>query len=258
MAIAKVLTTRKVDSIEFRKIKDFGDMTALYPDDRVIVTGSMSDGTNSANRPHGDPESNVTKNVTVASFGRFFSEFNVNAQWFLPVLNGSTIDWEWASEAPSHIDSINLLTAIPVATKTSNGLMSAEDKVRLGNATAYELPVATKTTLGGVKIDDKSIFINENGQLYAKSAASLNVQKFTLKATGWNDSNLQTVKCTIDTTKLNTIVVDPGSVEIWSNCGVLAINENSEGVTFKCSLQPRTDLDFAISEMGISSNVIGG
>lgn len=50
----------------------------------------------------------------------------------------------------------------------------------------------------------------------------------------------------LDPQKRNEIDVLPESVEEWANCGVVAISEEVNQLTFKCSTIPTNDLYFRV------------
>ena len=94
MSTVKVLSMNRAESLHFTKINEFGDMVNLTPEDMLFITGER-DG------------EEVTKNVRVRDFGQFFKDFNVDAQWFVPVVNGSIISWQW-SEAVNSLPDIDI------------------------------------------------------------------------------------------------------------------------------------------------------
>lgn len=97
---------------------------------------------------------------------------------------------------------------IPNATKTQDGLMSKEDKIKLDDfkqykpdgttitadedgtlhgANTYELPKATTEVLGGIKPDGKTTFVNEEGVLSAKGCGATITPKPTVNPQIKND-----------------------------------------------------------------------
>ena len=241
MASVNVLSMNKSDSLHFSKISEFGDMTDLTFDDMLFITSIRDD-------------EEVTKNVRVRDFGKFFNEFNVKAQWFVPVVTDSKISWKW-SDAVSSIDPIDVAAMIPTASDTVNGLMSSTDKVKLDQMSVYELPIATTKTLGGVKPDGESVIVDENGVMSAVTGMPVCTQ-CTLKADKWDpDSKSQKIKMTVNTNNRNVIDYPPQYIQIVSQHHILAIKEESDGITFQCDAIPVNDITAYVTSMGVINHV---
>lgn len=239
--IVNVLSTTRADSIHFTKINEFGDMTDLTFDDMLFIT-AVRDG------------EEVTKNVRVRDFGKFFDTFNVEAQWFIPVVNGSKISWQW-SDAVASIDTIDIAAMIPVVSDTANGLMTSIDKLKLDNMSEYKLPIATEETLGGVKPDGQSIVVDENGVMSAVTGMPVCTQ-CTLKADSWDpDSKSQKISMAVNVDNRNVVDYPPQYIQIVSQHHVLAINEESDGITFQCDSIPVNDITVYITSMGVINHV---
>ena len=73
-----------------------------------------------------------------------------------------------------------------------------------------------------------------------------------LSASAWGSDKSQTVKMNIDISCANMVQVIGSSMETWTVCQVVAVEETSNGITFKCSKVPNQDLYFAVLSMNLS------
>lgn len=240
MSTVKVLSMNRAESIHFTKINEFGDMVNLTPEDMLFITGER-DG------------EEVTKNVRVRDFGQFFKDFNVDAQWFVPVVNGSIISWQW-SEAVNSLPDIDIAAMIPTVSSTENGLMTSLDKSKLDNLAEYELPIATTEVLGGIKPDGQSVVVSDTGVLSAVSGMPI-CTECVLNADGWDpDSYSQKIMLEVNVNNRNVIDYPPECIQIVSQHHVLAIKEETDGITFQCDSIPVNDITVYVTSMGVIRN----
>ena len=68
----------------------------------------------------------------------------------------------------------------------------------------------------------------------------------SLAVASWANKQQTVIINGYDSTKLNTIVPDLASAVQWANCCINAISENSDGITFSCSIVPTSTLTFKI------------
>lgn len=211
MSTVKVLSMNRADPIHFTKINEFGDMTDLTPEDMLFITAER-DG------------EEVTKNVRIRDFGQFFKDFNVDAQWFIPVVNGSKLSWQW-SEAVNSLPDIDIAAMIPSASESLNGLMTSVDKVKLDNLSeaVINTPICSECVL---------------------------------TANGWNPSTLtQKIMMRIDTNNRNAIDYPPEYNQIVSQHHILAIREESDGITFQCDSIPASSIIVYVTSMKVTRRV---
>ena len=64
----------------------------------------------------------------------------------------------------------------------------------------------------------------------------------SLAVASWANKQQTVIINGYDSTKLNTIVPDLASAVQWANCCINAISENSDGITFSCSIVPTSTL----------------
>lgn len=88
------------------------------------------------------------------------------------------------------------------------------------------------------EVADRNTAIN-NAKPHTTSA-------LTLTASGWSNKTQTITISGYSTSKLNTVVVDPGSAIAWANAGINATTENSNGITFTCSVVPTVNLTFRV------------
>lgn len=72
----------------------------------------------------------------------------------------------------------------------------------------------------------------------------------TLSASGWTN-NAQTVTYAHDTSKRNSIDVEPENIKAWTAAGILATAETATSITFECDTTPTSDLSFRITSMEV-------
>lgn len=241
MSNVKVLSMNRAEPIHFTKINEFGDMTNLTPEDMLFITAER-DG------------EEVTKNVRVRDFGQFFKEFNVDAQWFVPVVDGSKISWKW-SEAVNSLPDIDIAAMIPTVSSTVNGLMTSIDKIKLDNVAEYTLPVATTENLGGVKPDGVSIIVDDDGVMSSVTGMPL-CTECTLTVDGWDPDYLtQKIMMEVNVNKRNVVDYSPEYIQTVSQHHILAIREEADGITFQCDSIPVNAIKVYITSMGVTRNV---
>lgn len=68
----------------------------------------------------------------------------------------------------------------------------------------------------------------------------------SLAVASWANKQQTVIINGYDMSKLNTIVPDLASAVQWANCCINAISENSDGITFSCSIVPTSTLTFRI------------
>lgn len=75
----------------------------------------------------------------------------------------------------------------------------------------------------------------------------------SLAVASWENKQQSVIISGYDNTKLNTVVPDLDSAIQWANCGINAVSENSNGITFSCATVPTSTLTFkVVSEKVIS------
>lgn len=75
----------------------------------------------------------------------------------------------------------------------------------------------------------------------------------SLTVASWENKQQTVIISGYDNTKLNTVVPDLASAIQWANCGINAVSENSNGITFSCATVPTSTLTFkVVSEKVIS------
>ena len=75
----------------------------------------------------------------------------------------------------------------------------------------------------------------------------------SLAVASWSNKQQTVIISGYDNTKLNTVIPDLASAVQWANCGINAVSENSNGITFSCSVVPTSTLTFkVVSEKIIS------
>lgn len=78
-------------------------------------------------------------------------------------------------------------------------------------------------------------------------------ESLSLAVASWSNKQQTVIISGYDSTKLNTVVPDLASAVQWANCGINAVSENSNGITFSCSVVPTSTLTFkVVSEKVIS------
>lgn len=246
-----VLSFNNSDPLTFKRVYEFDNMPDLQPTDYLMVSGKRNG-------------KDITRNTQIKDIAKYMSDVNLNMQWFIPVQEGKIIKWVW-SDAVDHIDPIDLTVAAgSLVTQTEDGIMSSTDKVKLDgiedNANNYVLPEATEDTLGGIKIDGTTLVKNDKGQIVAniKSGSTVTVTEVTLYADEW-DTTTKTQKALLEvnTACRNVVDVDVQSINDWTECGVLAITEEADGITFMCNTIPLVNLKCYITSMTIAEGSSG-
>lgn len=89
----------------------------------------------------------------------------------------------------------SLLSAIPTATTSADGLMSSEDKTKLNGLKNYTLPKATESTMGGIKLGGDNV-ISSTTVTEAATSVSSKIYAVQLNSAGkavvnvpWTDTN---------------------------------------------------------------------
>ena len=241
-----VLSFNESEPLTFAKISELQNMNDISLNDFLIVSGTRN-------------SREVTRNVKIQDIAQFFQDVNTTAQWFIPVVNGSVINWEWSDVIPEDgIPSMDLLTIIPTATTSNPGLMSALDKAKLESVDfgvkKYVLEPATDSKLGGVMVDGITVNVDENGVLSAVTGIPILTER-VLYAEGWDrDTKTQKVSLTVDTNNRNVIDYPPAYIQIVSQHHVLAIREESDGIIFQCDTIPINDITVYVTSMGVINN----
>ena len=88
-----------------------------------------------------------------------------------------------------------VLSAVPPATTSADGLMSSEDKTKLNGLKNYTLPKATESTMGGIKLGGDNV-ISSTTVTEAATTASSKIYAVQLNSAGkavvcvpWTDTN---------------------------------------------------------------------
>ena len=107
-----------------------------------------------------------------------------------------------------------------------------------------------------LETDERDTLVNAINDAYNHGGGGGNstvhvTDDLTLLADGWIN-NQQTIAVSINTKKRNVVDVYAESVREWAECGVIAISESSNGVTFECDRVPQNDLTFRISSFNVS------
>lgn len=82
---------------------------------------------------------------------------------------------------------------------------------------------------------------------FASTTVSPNL---ALEANSWVEKT-QTIPYTHDVSMRNSIDVNSDSLNTWSECGVKAISETADSITFTCETIPTTDLSFIVTSTSI-------
>lgn len=89
----------------------------------------------------------------------------------------------------------SLLSAIPTATTSADGLMSSEDKTKLDGLKNYTLPKATESTMGGIKLGGDNV-ISSTTVAEAATSVTSKIYAVQLNSAGkavvyvpWTDTN---------------------------------------------------------------------
>ena len=97
--------------------------------------------------------------------------------------------------------------------------------------------------------------VNENIEKLNKIpdnfAAATVSSKLTLESTSWVE-NTQTISYKHDISMRNSIDVDSDCLTTWSVCGIKAISETSESITFTCDEAPTVNLTFVVTSTSIT------
>lgn len=240
-----VLSMTSSEPLKFAKISEIERTTTVYRDDYLLLSND-TDGVEK------------TRSVKLCDLKAYFEEVNITMQWFVPVVNNGIISWEWASGVES-VDPIDIRSMVGLVDETNDGLMSALDKAKLDSIEAgaknYILEPATTEKLGGVKPDGTSIVVDENGVMRSLTGMPLCTQ-CVLDADAWDPDNF-TQKITMEVNVNNRNVIDypPEYIQIVSQHHVLAIREETDGITFKCDTIPVNDITVYITSMGVTRRV---
>lgn len=102
-----------------------------------------------------------------------------------------------------------ILSAVPTATTSADGLMSSEDKTKLNGLKNYTLPKATESTMGGIKLGGDNV-ISSTAVTEAATSVSSKIYAVQLNSDGkavvcvpWTDTN--TTYGTISTTEIDEL-----------------------------------------------------
>lgn len=202
--IVRVYSVDACEDIGFKKIGKLEHVSTLNADDILLVVDKNGNG-------------NIN-NVEIRELAKYFTDVNVNAQWYLPKVNGSIISFEWSDVTANHPEPIDILDLIPMATEEHAGLISADNIAKLNKIT----PLCTECVL------------NVNG---------------------WNPDTL-TQKITLEINMNNRNVIDyPLEYnQIVSQHNILAIKEEADGITFKCDTIPTNNVIVYITSMKVIRN----
>lgn len=276
----RVLSADDADSLGFAKISEFERTTTVNVTDYILVSGNRFAENGEQWELEQQTRRIQISDIFAHYDGSQDDSINTRMQWFIPVVRDGIIHWEFHnvtdvgeiendSNARNPIRPIDVASLIGDATYLKSGLLNPEDKMKLDNnlipatdsndglmskedkskldgiemgANNYVLPTASTSSLGGVKVDGTSITISPNGVIKANAGIPESKQ-YVLPAANWSSSTLTLkLNATIDTTKRNTIDVDPSSMDVWINNRIYAISEASDGITFRCSVIPSSDV----------------
>ena len=225
--VVKVFSTNESKPLGFKPIGKLEHVETLNADDIILVVDKNGNGD--------------INNVEIRELAEFFSNVNVNAQWYLPKVNGSVISFEWSELTSEHPAPIDIMDLIPLASETGYGLMNPNDYAKLNKIVPYT-------------VDGITIKADKNGVISAIGGTPT-CRKITLTASGWDiDSKTQFVSMEIDTRNRNIVDVPPAYVQAFANYRIMAINEDSNGITFQCDTIPMVDIECYVTSMGVISD----
>lgn len=164
-----------------------------------------------------------TRSVKLCDLKAYFEEVNITMQWFVPVVNDGIISWEWASGVES-VDPIDIRNMVGLVDRTNDGLMSSLDKAKLDAIsldTLSKMPTCTKHILSASRWDSTA---------------------FTQK-----------INMIINTNNHNAVDYPAGYNQIVLDCGIRAIREESNGITFKCNTRPTSDVVVYITSTKVTT-----
>lgn len=220
--VVRVYSADACEDISFKKIGKLGHVSTLNADDILLVVDKNGNGD--------------INNVEIRELAEYFSEVNVNAQWYLPKVNGSVISFEWSELTSEHPEPIDILDLIPIATEDQAGLISADNISKINKLTPYT-------------VDGKTIVANDDNVISAVGSTPT-CKKIILSSTGWDiDTKTQKILMNINTENRNVIDIPSEYVQIVSANHVIAILEESDGITFQCDAIPTTDIVCYITSM---------
>lgn len=222
--IVRVYSADECADINFKQIGKLEHVETLNADDILLVVDKNGNG-------------NIN-NVEIRELAEFFSKVNVNAQWYLPKVDGSVISFEWSELTSNHPEPIDILDLIPIATEERAGLISAENIAKLNSLRPY-------------KVDGKTIIANSDNVISAVGGTPIST-KVTLTASGWDiDLKTQKIQISINTENRNVIDVPSEYIQVVSQHHILAIREETDGITFQCDSIPGVDISIYITSMAV-------
>lgn len=236
----RVLSENACGDINFRNISEISHASKLNADDTLLIVDNNGNGS--------------MRNAAVKELAKFFSDINTTTQWYLPTTSGSNLEFKWSEDVPNAPDpiTIDISSLIPLASETTDGRMSSADKITLD-----ELAKGSSITPDDVKkaiyeIIDNNTIVIEDGVMKAVNTNIARVVKIILTADQWDTTTkTQKIPVELNTDERNVIDVDVASLSEWTSNGVVAISENSTGITFSCEQIPLVNLTCYLTSMPV-------
>lgn len=160
-----------------------------------------------------------------------------NAHISAPTAATHIVNKKYVDDADAVLDTAisNLTTAL-----------NAEKETRANADSALSTRITTEATTRANADTALSNRIDNDAIPHTTGSLSLAVAS-------WANKRQTVIISGYNSTKLNTVIPDLASAVQWANCGINAVSENSNGITFSCAIVPTSTLTFkVVSEKVIS------
>lgn len=160
-----------------------------------------------------------------------------NAHISAPTAATHIVNKKYVDDADAVLDTAisNLTTAL-----------NTEKETRANADSALSTRITTEGTTRANADTALSNRINNDATPHTTGSLSLAVAS-------WANKRQTVIISGYNSTKLNTVIPDLASAVQWANCGINAVSENSNGITFSCATVPTSTLTFkVVSEKVIS------
>lgn len=125
-----------------------------------------------------------------------------------------------------------------------------------GNSGSYEQGngISIAGNVISVKIGNGLQINSQTGNIDVVSqGSSISVSdQLTLSESSWVNKT-QTVSFAHNTTHRNVVDITPSEMPVWAECGVYAISETSNDITFMCQTVPSQNLTFKVTSMEVNT-----
>lgn len=160
-----------------------------------------------------------------------------NAHISAPTAATHLVNKKYVDDADAVLDTAisNLTTAL-----------NTEKETRANADSAFSTRITTEGTTRANADTALSNRIDNDATPHTTGSLSLAVAS-------WANKRQTVIISGYNSTKLNTVIPDLASAVQWANCGINAVSENSNGITFSCAIVPTSTLTFkVVSEKVIS------